>query len=82
MTGYKQLNLLYTSNNIIYHISLINTPGVLLFSRENLNVLYINNVIVWYHLRVDYYFYTYKQLYVINFLFFDNLCVAIVSRTT
>ena len=34
---------------------------------------YLNNATVWYY-------YTYKQLYVINFLFFDNL--AIVSRTT
>ena len=32
------------------------------------------------YLRARYYFYTYKQLYVISFLFFDKL--AIVARMT
>ena len=60
-----------------YHISSINIPRVLLFSCLKSNVLYLNISTVW---RVHYYFYTYKQLYVISFLFFNNL--AIVSRTT
>ena len=43
-------------------------------------VLYLNNATVWYYSRVLNYFYAYKHLYVISFLFFDN--VAIASRMT
>ena len=67
-------------NTVIYCISLINTPGILLFSLLKSKCFVLNNATVWYYLRMHYYFYTYKQLYVITFLFFDNL--AIVSRTT
>ena len=64
-----------------YHcISSINTPGVLLFLLLKSKCFVLNNATVWYYLRVYYYFYTYKQSYVITFLFFDNL--AIVLRTT
>ena len=64
----------------VYRISLINTPGVLLFSHLSPNILYSNNGTVQYYSSEHYYFYTYKQLYVISFLFFDN--PAVVSRTT
>ena len=58
----------------------INTPGVLLLSHLKFKHFYLINAAVRYYLRVCYYFYSYKQLYVISFLFFDSL--AIVSRTT
>ena len=42
--------------------------------------MYLSIATVWYYLRVHYYSLTYKQLYIISFLFFNNL--AIVSRMT
>ena len=63
-----------------YPISSINTPGYYYFHTLNPNVLYLNNAIVWYYSKVHCYFYAYKQLYVISFLFFDD--IAIVSRMT
>ena len=60
-----------------YRISLIITRRVLIFSRKNPNILYINNATVQYHLRVHYYFYIYKQLYIIGFLLFNNINLAI-----
>ena len=52
--------------------------GYYYFHVYNPNVLYLNNATVRYYSRVHYYFYAYKQLCVISFLFFDN--IAIVSR--
>ena len=70
---------LYAYYTIIYIIiiSLINTPGVLLFPFLKSKCLYLNNATVQYYLRVHYYFYTYKQLYVLSFLFFDNLTIVL-----
>ena len=51
-----------------------------IYSFLNPNVLYLHNATVWYYSRVLYYLNAYKHLYVISFLFFDN--VAIVSRMT
>ena len=78
---YFQLISVQLKLNNEYHISLINTPGVYYyFHTLNTNILYLNNATVQYYSRVCYYFYTYKQLYVISSFFFDNL--AIVSRMT
>ena len=68
--------------NFNYCISLINTPawGNINFIPQIQKKLYLNNNTVSQYLRVHYCFYTYKQLYAMSFLFFDNL--AIVTRRT
>ena len=48
----------------------------------NPNVLYLNNATVRYYSRVRYYFYTYKQLYAISFLFFNNLASYCIQNDT
>ena len=50
-----------TVNKYSYRISLINAPGVVLFSLLKSKCFVLNNATVRYYLRVRYYFYTYLQ---------------------
>ena len=66
----------------IYHISLINSYTWLFSHQKSKRFVpkIFNNITVQYYSRGRYYLYTYMQLYIISFLFFNNL--VIVSRVT
>ena len=74
------MNIITELQTMYEVLSILIPLGYYYFHAYNQNVLYLNSGTVQYYLKVHCYFYTYKQLYVISFLFFDNL--VIVSGTT